>query len=69
MMLSKENITLSVLLFLIIFMFAWWSHPSLIPKTYPDSFAYVNIAENFNHKSNAMRPFVFPLFTGRIRNV
>ena len=49
-------------LFVLVFLFSWWSHPSLIPKTSPDTSAYINIAENFSHERNTMRPFFFPLF-------
>ena len=59
---NNQNLYLSLFLFLSIFLFSWWSHPSLIPKIAPDTYAYINIAQNFTDPSNAMRPFFFPLF-------
>ena len=61
-MTKNHNIYLALFLFISILLFSWWSHPSLIPKIAPDSYDYINIAQDFNDPSNAMRPFLFPLF-------
>ena len=53
--------SLSVLIFIIVFLFSLWSHPSFIPKTSPDSWGYINLAKDFNHKISEIRPFFFPL--------
>ena len=63
MRLKVKNIySLSVLIFTIVFLFSWWSHPSLIPKTSPDSWGYINLAKDINHEISEIRPFFFPLF-------
>ena len=59
---KKSNFIFGGLILIIVFLFGVWSHPSLTPKIAPDSYAYINIAENFNHQSNALRPFTFPIF-------
>jgi len=59
---SKINIIiLSGILFTLILLFSWWSHPSLIPKTSPDSWGYITLAEDINHEISEIRPFFFPL--------
>ena len=58
----KKIYSLSVLIFTIVFLFSWWSHPSLIPKTSPDSWGYMNLAKDINHEISEIRPFFFPIF-------
>ena len=58
----KNLYSLSVLIFIIVVLFSWWSHPSLIPKTSPDSWGYINLAKDINHEILEIRPIIFPLF-------
>ena len=58
---NKKTILLSALILLIVFLFAWWSNPSLIPKIAPDSYEYISIAKNFSDPSHEIRPFFYPM--------
>jgi len=57
--------SLSVLIFIIVFLFSWWSHPSLIPKTSPDAYEYLNLAKNPQDLKSGIgvgiRPIFFPI--------
>ena len=59
--------SLSVLIFIIVFLFSWWSHPSLIPKTSPDAYEYLNLAKNPQDLKSGIgvgiRPIFFPSFS------
>ena len=58
---QKNTVVLSLFLFITIFLFCCWSAPDLIPKTSPDSWGYLNLANNFNDEVSKIRPFFFPL--------
>jgi len=53
-----------VLIFFLVFIFTFWSNPSLSPKLSPDSYGYWSVAENFGiqNMDAAIRPWIFPLF-------
>ena len=52
------------LIFLLVFLFTFWSNPSLVPKLSPDSLGYWSIAQNLGvqNEDASIRPWLFPLF-------
>jgi len=51
-----------LILFLIVFLFTWWSNPSLTPATSPDTTGYLSVAKNFSDPVGELRPIFYPLF-------
>ena len=62
---SSKNKVLSLkfFLFLLVFSFAVWSKPSLIPKISPDGLGYWGIAKNLSSADGdaSIRPLFFPI--------
>ncbi len=52
------------LIFLLVFLFTFWSNPSLAPKLSPDSLGYWSLAQNLGvqNEDASLRPWLFPLF-------
>ena len=48
-------------LFLIVFLFSWWSNPSLTPSTSPDTAEYLSVARDFSDPGSEIRPIFYPL--------
>ena len=48
-------------LFLIVFLFSWWSNPSLTPTVNPDTSEYLSVAKDFSDPGGEIRPIFFPL--------
>ena len=53
-----------VFIFLLVFLFSYWSNTSLLPKLSPDSYGYWSLAENFSlqNEDSSIRPWLYPLF-------
>ena len=65
---NYNGLIFPVLIFLLVFFFSWWSNPSLEGRIYPDTYAYIHLAEDLSHPSNSLRPFVYPiLFRGAMK--
>ena len=58
---NYNGLILPVLIFLLVFFFSWWSNPSLEGRIYPDTYDYINLAEDLSHPSNSLRPFLYPI--------
>ena len=58
-----QVLSLKLFLFLLVFSFAVWSRPSLIPKISPDGAGYWAIAENLSSTNGdaSIRPLFFPI--------
>ena len=56
--------TMPALIFLLVFLFTFWSNPSLVPKLSPDSLGYWSIAQNLGvqNEDASIRPWLYPLF-------
>ena len=59
-----SKITSAFFIFILVSLFAIWSHPSLIPKISPDGYGYWSIAKDFftSISDASIRPWFFPLF-------
>ena len=60
---KNQVLSLKLFLFLLVFSFAVWSKPSLIPKISPDGGGYWAIAENLSSTDSdaSIRPLFFPI--------
>ena len=58
---NYNGLILSVLIFLLVFFFSWWSNPSLEGRIYPDTYDYIHLAEDLSHPDNSLRPFLYPI--------
>ena len=60
---KNQVLSLKLFLFLLVFSFAVWSKPSLIPKISPDGGGYWAIAENLSSTDGdaSIRPLFFPI--------
>ena len=57
-------------LFLIVFLFSWWSNPSLNPNSnLGDTPGYLSIAKDFSAPQTEIRPFFFPLIIRFCMNI
>ncbi len=57
-----SNIIVPSFIFCLVFLFTFWSNPSLVPKVSPDGYGYWSIAENFTTSISdaSIRPWIFP---------
>ena len=67
---NYNGLILSVLIFLLVFFFSWWSKPSLIPSiNLGDSPGYIGVAKDFSHPIVFIRPFFYPLIIRICMNI
>ena len=67
---NYNGLILSVLIFLLVFFFSWWSKPSLIPSiNLGDSPGYIGVAKDFSDPIIIIRPFFYPLIIKICMNI
>ena len=54
--------SLSVLIFIIVFLFSWWSNPSLAPGYSPDTWEFLDLARDSSDPAGELRPIFYPFF-------
>lgn len=65
-----NKLYISIFLFLIIFLFCWWSNPALMPKiNLGDTPGYLSVAKDFSATQTEIRPFFFPLIIRICMNI
>ena len=57
---DKVKIICSVLIFLLVFIFSYWSCPDLLPKISPDGQGYISLSNDLTSKSASFRTFLYP---------
>ena len=58
---NNKNLVLSVVIFFIVFIFVWWSNPTMYPMLSPDSGDYIALSTDFNSEYSGYRSFFLPL--------
>jgi len=67
---NYNGLILSVLIFLLVFFFSWWSNPTLMPKiNLGDTPGYLSVAKDFSATQTEIRPFFFPLIIRICMNI
>ncbi len=52
----------ALILFIIVFLFTWWSNPNFTAYYSPDTWEYIKVGKDFSNPANEIRPFLYPLF-------
>jgi len=66
----NNKLVFTCLIFLTIFLFSWWSNPTLIPSaSLGDTPGYLSIAQDFSASQTEIRPFFFPLILRVCMNI
>ena len=65
-----NKLYISIFLFLIVYLFCWWSNPTLMPKiNLGDTPGYLSVAKDFSATQTEIRPFFFPLIIRICMNI
>jgi hypothetical protein len=51
----------ALILFISVFLFAWWSNPNFEAHYSPDTWEYIKVGKDFSNPGNEIRPFLYPL--------